>query len=357
LGVPRFALAVAVIVAAVGAWLWIRRAPEPAAKPIAQSAAPVAAATESAATKSAAAPVVAPVKALAKPGDIVVRAGWGSGPNQVGRRHDPESSPEAPMAVTAAPDGSLWILDQVNRRATRWKDGKPAGSLSFGSDAAQDLVFGSEGRALVLDRLADKSVAVYGPDGTLLNSLSLVGPGITEGGSVTGVFTDDSGIYVEREHGVVVQIADASGQSTDRTELIGRPSRDGKLLLQAALADRAGGLISVRAFDRQTQQPAWSATVGLGAPVLHILALDSDKNGGVYVAAADGNESAAPPYRIVDEQLVVVRLIGGTERGRATLPMAPTADETFRPITVADDGTVYVMVPGDDGVTIQKLQF
>ena len=77
---------------------------------------------------------------------------------------------------------------------------------------------------------------------------------------MTGVFADDKGVYVEREHTALVRIADGQGRSDPgREELPGRPTRDGRLFIAASIADRAGGLASVRAFDRATL-PA-----GLGA--------------------------------------------------------------------------------------------
>ncbi len=297
------------------------------------------------------------VRASATPkGAVVITGGYGSAEGKFGRRRDPESNPEAPMAVAAGADGQLAIVDQVNRRILRYKDGKLAGTISIGGDTVQDLAFGRDGKLLVLDRLVDGNVQVYDSDGKLTNEVALAGKGVTEGGGVTGVFADDDGIYVERDHEAVVRIADANGQADpNRPELVGRPSRDGRLLLAAEIAD---GDVLVGAVDRASGQPLWKQPLHLGIPILHIITLDSDRNGMVYLAVDVGHEAPAPPYQIVDEHILLVRLgSGGAARGLLEIPPLPTADESFRPITVDDDGTVYVMAAGDDGLAVTRYVF
>jgi hypothetical protein len=202
-------------------------------------------------------------------------------------------------------------------------------------------------------------VQTYGADGKLVDTLSLGGKGVTDNGGVTGLFADDDGIYVERDHDTVVRIADASGRADPaRPEMLGRPSRDGRLLLAASIADGALGEILVRAVDRQSGMPAWEQPVRLGAPIVHILALDSDRRGMIYLAVDVGHESPTPPYQLVDERLVLVRLGGGgAPRGILEVPPLPAADETFRPVTVDDDGTVFVMYGGDKGLSVTRYVF
>jgi hypothetical protein len=202
-------------------------------------------------------------------------------------------------------------------------------------------------------------VQVWGADGKLANEVPLVGKGITEGGATTGVFADEQGIYVEREHGAVVRVAGADGTSDpERPELAGRPSRDGRLLLRAAIADRAAGTFVVQAFDRASGAAAWTRTLSVGAPILHLLLLDSDRRGLIYAAAATGRESTEPPYPILDETITVARLDEqGAPRGTLVLPPLPAADETFRPLCVDDDGAIYEMVPTADALEVVRYSF
>lgn len=290
-------------------------------------------------------------------GEVLIKAAWGGAPEQFGRKRDPESNPEAPMALVAGRPGEVAIVDQVNRRIERYKDGKLAATLTIGGDTVQDLALGEGGRTVVLDRLADRNVQVYGPDGKLLNEVTLEGKGVPEGGGVTGVFTDDKGIYVERDHTTLVRVADPSGTTDkDRPELPGRPTRDGRLYIQTAIANRETGDLVVRAWDQKTGQPAWERIVPVGLPILHITMLDSDRQGMIYVAADAGRESPQPPYLVMDEAIIVTRLApNGTPRGQLILPAFSAAEETFRPMTVDDQGNVLMMVPGPGGMTVLRF--
>src|SRR5262249_6518158 len=144
----------------------------------------------------------------------------------------------------------------------------------------------------------------------------------------------------------------------NRPEMVGRPSRDGRLLLQAQLGDRASGEVIVKAFDRASGQPVWTTPIALGAMVLHIITLDSDRQGS---ARPDGGAVAGhprAPYQILDERMVIVRLgAGGVPRGSITIPPLGSADETFRPITIDDDGTVLVMSSGPQGLVVTRYSF
>jgi hypothetical protein len=292
-------------------------------------------------------------------GNVVVRGAWGGGDGQFGHRREAESNPEGPMAVAAGGDGQLAVVDQVNRRILRYKDGKLVGKIDIGGDTVQDVAFGKDGKLLVLDRLVDGNVQVYGADGKLVDEIGIAGKGVPEGGSVTGLFADDDGVYVERDHEAVVRIADRSGRADpNRTELVGRPSRDGRLLLAAEISDGSAGDVAVSAVDRASGQPAWKQVVHLGVSIVHVITLDSDRQGMVYLAVDVGREAPAPPFPILDEHIVLARLgSGGAPRGTLEIPPLPTADESFRPITVDDDGTVYVMASGDDGLVVTRYVF
>ncbi len=299
-----------------------------------------------------------PVRAtLGRGSSVVVEAGWGAGPGKFGRKRAAESSPEGPMALSVAPDGSVVIIDQVNRRIERFKDGHSVSTTPIGGDTVQDLVLGPEGRMVLLDRFIDRGIQVYGSDGQLLNDVPLSGK--TELGSLTGVFADERGIYVEREHGMVQRVADANGNRTsgDR-ELPGRPSRDGQLVIAAAMLERQSGQFQIRAFDRAKGTQVWDRVIQLPTPILHLVMLDSDKQGRIYVAAVTALEEQTPPYRLTDEALFAVQIgRDGTERGRLKLPPLHGSDESFRPVTVDDAGNLYVMRSSETGLTVVRYVF
>lgn len=313
-----------------------------------------------AARDAATTPVATPAArdaAVASTARVVLRAAWGSGPGQLGRRADPESAAVGPMSFFVDRHG-VTVLDNVNRRIARFDArGRPLPPIALPDEAAQDVVRGAGDRVAVLERLRDPRVMLYDADGRALGSVPLAGPGIDDPGGVTGLFTDRGGnLYVEREHGAWLELADAEGRAVaSRPRAPGRPLPDGRFVT-GAIADRAAGTARVRVLDGDGN-PAWEAAVSFGAPLMFLALLDGDSAGDVFVGAHVGHESPAPPYRIEDEALVLVALgPDGRERARLTLPAPPPAEESFRDLSVGDDGTIYWMRRTASGVVIEAYR-
>jgi len=292
-------------------------------------------------------------------GRVVLRAGWGAGPGQLGRREAHESNPEAPMSLAVDGKGNVAVLDQVNRRVQRFDPtGKPLGSIPLTTDTAQDLLVEPE-RIAVLDRLGqDPGLELVGADGSPLGRVPVVGGQVSEGGAITGLFSGPNGLYVETGHDDLVRVAGADGQPADLQETIpGRPSRDGKLYLKAGVIEKPAGRVYVQAHDRQLKL-AWETPLNLGRPLLHLLLLDSDTSGNVYLGAEVGQEDPAT-HDFVDLATLVVRLdpAGHLDGVLELPPTTADAAETFRPLVIGVDGTVYHMVPSSAGVTVTAYRF
>jgi hypothetical protein len=292
-------------------------------------------------------------------GRVVVQGSWGSGPGQFGRRPAEESNPEAPMSLFVDDRGNLSILDQVNRRVQRFdRSGVPLPSIPIPTETAQDLLQDGE-RLLVLDRLGpEPGVQALDLEGNELFKLPVVGGSLREGGAITGLFSDTEGLYVENGHDDLVRVADAESNATDLQQTVpGRPSRDGRLYLKAGIIDEETGRVYLQAHDRQ-RELAWETPLSLGRPLLHLLLLDSDKQGQVYLGAEVGHEDPAT-YEIQELATLVVRLDNeGHLAGVLTLPPS-TSDpaETFRPLAVDDEGRIYHLVPGESGLTVTVYEF
>ncbi len=284
----------------------------------------------------------------------VLVATWGDGPDQLGRRVGNESNPEAPMALSVAPDGEVIVVDQANRRLQRFRDGRRIASVALASAGVQDLAQLPQGRVAVLDRLADATVRVHDSSGAVTSTISVLGGPIAEGASATGVFADEHGVYIEREHGALIRIAGPDGQANEgRDTLWGRPSRDGTLTLRAAIFDRRAGDVDVSAHERASDAASFVRRVRFGGPILHVMMLDSDARGSIYVAVDVGRESELAPYAITDEHGEVVRLAhDGAITGSLRIAPAHGAVETFRSVTVGDDGAIYQLIVRDDGVEV-----
>ncbi len=281
--------------------------------------------------------------------------GFGDGPLDVGRRRDPETAAIGPSAIAIGRDGKLLINDPVHGRVLQLdKDGKPLGTIKLPSPTVDDVIALADGSVGVLDRLGEKSVWRIGADGKSRGEYAIEGGGLKEASGTTGLFADpDGGLFVEVGHQTLWRV---DGPAGPRQTLPGRPRRDGGIYLRCAIADRKAGIVRLEAVLRDGT-PAWTVNLPLGAPVLRIRLVDSDLTGSSYVGAEVGLESSTPPYAIVDQKLVLVAIDpAGQPRGTLALPSKPSPEETFRELTVGDDGTIYRMVITDQGVTIETYR-
>jgi hypothetical protein len=289
---------------------------------------------------------------------VVAQFGWGAGKNQLGRHRPREGNPEGPMSLTLDRAGNPWVLDQANGRVLKLDGrGNVTGSSLLTVQAAQDLAVAKNGNALVLDRLVDKTVAVMSGDGKSLGELAVGGRGIPETGKVTGVFTDGDSVYVEREHGDLVRIGDTSGKADpNRPEIPGRPTRDGLSYISAQISDGARGRIAVTEIDRASGDHRFTRDVPFGMPVMAILLLDSDLTGLIYLAAMGerpGPTSESPTISVVD--LLCLDPLDGRPLGRAETAANTSADETFREMTVLDNGGVLYLYRSEAGSELRRL--
>ena len=166
--------------------------------------------------------------AAATSSTVLVKASWGSGPGQIGRSQPAEANPEVAASFSATSDGDLVVLDKVNGRIVRYsRDGRLKGSIAAPLTEPQELLVGSDGSMLVMDRLVDERVAVLDPNGKELGQIPITGDGLKYGGSATGLFEDEDGIYVENEHSQVIRIGDREGNPDPE-----RPTLDGRARLE-----------------------------------------------------------------------------------------------------------------------------
>jgi hypothetical protein len=86
------------------------------------------------------------------PAARVVRARWGSAPGETGLSGGPSSLRIGPSSFDVAPDGTVTLLDGVNRRIERWRGGQSVASMTVDVPAAtNDLAVADDGTIYVLD--------------------------------------------------------------------------------------------------------------------------------------------------------------------------------------------------------------
>lgn len=288
----------------------------------------------------------------------IIKSAWGGASGQFGRKKEEEANSEAPMAILAGAAGEFAVVDQVNQRVQRFKDGKVTATIPT-TETVQDIASAPGGKTVLLDRLSDQKIQVFDAEGKLINEAPITGKGLPAGGNATGVFADDDGIWVENDHGSLVRVADPNGNADEeRPEIPGRPSRDGKMVVTAAIQDRAAGKFVLTAFERRTFEALWSTNVELPLPIMFLMALETDDFGFTYVAANVGREASVEPFAIIDEQILVVRVSpAGQVTGMISLPVTATGDEMMRPLSVSADGSVYLMSPSEQGMAVNRYTF
>jgi len=287
----------------------------------------------------------------ASTGNLVIFSAWGSDKNQLGRERPVEGNPEGPMSFTLDPEGRVLVLDQVNGRVVRYGvDGKPESTVPIKLGVPQDIAIGKGGSMAVLDRLSSKVVAIYDEGGALRCQIPLEGEGVPEGGLVTGLFIDKDDVYVEREHGPLVRIGDVEGRPADvRSEMPGRPSRDGLSFLKAGISDPGAGRVYVASTDRATNAHRFTRELRAGMPVHAIVLLDTDRKGTIYLAIT---VEPAPETEAV--LLYCLEPSKGAPVGKAELPANTLPEETFRDMVVLDEGGVLYSLRSESGVSYER---
>jgi len=242
--------------------------------------------------------------------EVVVRADWGSGPGQLGRRGGDESAPEGPMSFAMEPGGEVWVLDQVNRRVVHFAaDGRYLAVVPIDLDTFQGLALAPSGELVLMDRLAARIVRVLSPDGAVLAEVPLEGVGIDEGGGTTALFARDDGVWVEYDHTRSVRVLDAQWRAPVVRELLpGRPLGPGAISGQARRAGPAA--VELRTVDRDSDVTLAETTLVLAEPVWRIAELAGDAQGNVALAVHLLREDPAREFAVAYEALAVLVLDG-----------------------------------------------
>lgn len=135
----------------------------------------------------------------------------GSAPAAFGITRLDEASPEGPGSIAVDADGRFWVLDAVHARiAVIGKDGVLEANVPLPSDTIEDLALLPSGDVAVLDRLVARRVFVLAPSGALVAEAPVEGPGVEDGGLVTAIFADGTGVWLEVHRGTQVRVLDGT---------------------------------------------------------------------------------------------------------------------------------------------------
>ncbi len=285
--------------------------------------------------------------AKAKPGSVVVSASWGGGAGALGRDRPDEASPSGPMSLTVDGRQRMWVLDQVNGRIVRYdRDGSVEATLPIAPETTQDIAVSEDGTVALLDRYGSEQVALHDAYGNTVGALPLAGEGVESPGHVTGIFVDGTDVYAETEHGPLWKIGSTTGVPAEpRTELPGRPSKDGTFYVKAGITDASEGRAYVVVNDRPSEEHRFTRELTMGSAIQAIVLLDTDKEGTIYFGAE----------LVVDEPETEVLIVcidsgAGEVQGTVTVPANDMPEESFKDYVVQADGGVIYALRTESGV-------
>ncbi len=260
------------------------------------------------------------------------------------------------MSFTVDDEGRLLVLDQVNARLQVFEDGTWVKSIPIPAETFHDIAMAEDGRIAALDRFSGDEVVIISERGKVESRVRLTGLEIPEGGLTTGLFARADGTWVEVEHERLVQVADERGQPVaSRRTLPGRPSRDGRWLLQALREGPDAAVVLVRPASNPEAVPVLLARVEFLLPVLQLTALESDRAGRVYLAAIIARFDESDHTLVLEEyEPVVVLSPEGRELGRVVFPPRTLPEESFVPIRVSPAGAIYQMAFTEEGVVFRR---
>lgn len=256
------------------------------------------------------------------------------------------------MSFTVDDRGRAWVLDQVNSRVQVFDSGKPPKVIALPSDTFQDVALTKNDGVVVLDRLATGSVAFVDASAKVTHEIALTGRGVSDPGDVTALFSREDGIWVEVGHQNLVHIADVDQNPLEERDIVqGRFGSAGAVLRASRSGDRAAFVAA--------RTPAGVTPLGkveFALPVLELTALETDARGRIFLGASLAEESASPPFDVLDSTEVVVLLSSsGAELGRVSLPPSVGPEESFRRIRLGDDGALYHLAFDEQGATLRRV--
>ncbi|NUO52507.1 MAG: hypothetical protein HOV80_26980 [Polyangiaceae bacterium] len=181
--------------------------------------------------------------------------------------------------------------------------------------------------------------------------LPLVGEGVETAGHVTGIFVDGTDVYAETEHGPLWKLGSTSAVPAEpRTELPGRPSKDGTFYVKAGVIDLADGRAYVAVNERPSEEHRFTRELTMGSEIQQIVLLDTDKEGTIYFGAE----------LVVQEPKTEVMIVcidsgAGEVQGTVTVPANDMPEESFKDFVVQNDGGVIYALRTESGVEYKTV--
>jgi hypothetical protein len=272
---------------------------------------------------------------------VVARASWGSGAGELGKRD--EGARPGPMSLVAADDGSLYILDQVNRRVVRFQDGQVQAELPIAAETTEDIAV--EDGSLWTLVYEPGAAPGYRVERYLLRG----GPPVLQHALdrsfqlATGLFVTGGDVWVEMEHDVQRRVISQNAVDRQGPPRLGRLDRAGRGFRLSALRSGRYEARVHRVVHGEGAYPLLRVTTPL--PLVGIHALETDAAGRVFLGLLMGEEGKA--------HRSVVLVADGSGYQVVELFTEQVTD-AFRPLAVGSDGSIYQLSTSEEGVTVRR---
>lgn len=273
---------------------------------------------------------------------------WGAGEGEAGLVPGAEDRPPAgPLALAAAADGSLWLLDAVNARLVRLGRDRSWQQTVSCPPGATDLLAGGDGRLYVLS-LVNRRVSVLSPSGALEEEAPLP-PGIRHVAGLAQGRTGDLLLVGAYQETFDLGRPGAWSRWPDllHSKAEGVPGPSGGPRQQVLLPEGREGLLLRRTgSDRAAAETVAQVTLQGTAGSASLTLLDSMPDGrSVLLVERFATDGAA-----VQRELQV---FDGGGRPAAVIPL-PEHPLSFpsREFTAGPGGVLFQLLPQPDGLHI-----
>lgn len=278
--------------------------------------------------------------------EVVLEAGWGAGPGQLGRRL--EASNPGPMALHVDRGNELLILDQVNRRVLRHSAaGARLGQVGGVPETAEYF-------ATTNKQIWVLAAPPAGTTGHLLLGLGQPGTRTLLDRALilpTGLFADHRGLWVETRHRWQT-LMHPTTRATRRARELGRPdpSQPGTRLLASIQGPWLARVSRVHAG--RYSSPLLELQSALPLVGLHELLVGAD--GTINLALLTGRQAGAPDHRWTRTRRLL--LVYHPQRGAQRVIQLAQGQVTDcnRDLALGPDNAVYQLVTHQHGARVLR---
>lgn len=278
---------------------------------------------------------------------------WGAGKHSVGRLDGNEGASFGPMSFAIGLDGTVWLLDQQQRRLAQFNAlGNWVSEIRIPSDTYFGLEITRDGSFVIMDKLVRREIMVLDANGNIKSTASLKEPGMPESGYITNLFAFDDGIWVEYDNTYRNKVMDSQYRPCQIETVRGRPVAPG-IDLMGALDNRGGAMVWLE--DRTGRQQTVTQKVTADYPIGRIVTLQADNRGHIHAIFHLMEFDRYDVARLLHEEVY------GIVYNRDLKPLiswhspwALTEWMQFSEVKVGADGTVYQMWFDDKGVSFGR---